>query len=229
MLQKDCSHWLEEIESSIPSVTVKVEDEDGREVQNAHVTMDDLEWSLSEGRARKVDPGRHRFVWVREAQAAIEETLTLREGEQNRVVTLKAPRRKKPPPPASKTSSISPLVWVGYSIGLAAAGTGAGFWTLGLNQRSTLQDLCAPSSTCRESDIGASRNNLVVGDVMMGIGIVALAGATYLLVRDLTRSPEPVDPEPAARGGGAGGTVRLGFGAAGGTTLDGRSYTRVSR
>lgn len=212
MLQKDCSHWLEEVEGSIPSVSVKVEDEDGQEVHNAHVTMDGHAWSEAGGGARRVDPGRHRFVWVREAKAAVVESATLREGERDRIVVLRAPRPAKPPPPKPKATTISPLVWVGYGLGLAAAGGGAAFWAVGLEQRSTLRDVCASSSTCLESDVGASRNNLVLGDVMMGVGIVALAGATYLLVRDLTRAPASLDLDGSATGGGGGGTVDLGLG-----------------
>lgn len=223
MLQKDCSHWLEEVEAAIPTVTVKVEDEDGREVQNAHVTLDAHQWSLAEGRARRVDPGPHRFVWVREAEAAIEETVTLREGEQNRVITLRAPRRVATRPSEAPKRSISPWVWVGYGLGLAAVGTGAGFWAYGLDQRGTLQDTCAATRTCLESDIGASRDNLVVGDIVMGVGIVALAGATYLLMRDLTRKPA----DPPLTSGAGGGALRLG-GGAGGTTLDGRSGPRIT-
>ena len=226
ILQKDCSVWLGEVEDAIPSVSVKAEDDEGNEVQNAHITVDGREWSLGDGRSRAVDPGPHRFVWVREAQAAIEETATIREGERNRVVVLRAPRRAAPPPVVARSRSISPFVWIGYGLGLAATGTGVGFWALGSGQRSTLQDLCAGTSTCLESDVGASRNNLVVGDVLMGVGIVALAGATYLLVRDLGRAP---DPAPAvARGARGGGALGLGFGPPT-APLAGRSYTRVSR
>lgn len=233
LLQKDCVVWLSEVTTTKPSVTVRAEDEDGVEVQDAHITMDDAEWAPTRGSSRPVSVGSHRFVWVREGQAAVEERVNLRDGETDRLIVLRAPKRAKPPPPKRESSSVSPWVWVGYGVGVGAASTGVGFYALGLGQRSTLEGLCAKSGTCLESDVSSSRGNLILGDVMVGVGIVALAASTYFLVRELTRGPAITDLDVATRPPGGGGALGLGFGPAWGprtsrgATADGRSLGPV--
>jgi hypothetical protein len=234
LLQKDCAQWLGEVQSTKPTVTVRVEDEDGREVHDAHITLDDVEWIPGEnGKSRPVSIGVHRFVWVREAKAAVEQRVELHDGETGRLIVLRAPPRPKPPPPKPASRSISPWVWVGYGLGVGAVAGGSGFYAVGLGQRSTLEGLCGKSHTCLDSDINASRGNLILGDVLVGVGIVAIATSTYFLVRALTRGPAIADLDVAAGPAGGGGTVLgLGFGPSRSTGSrearpSGRSYSRA--
>ncbi len=67
---------------------------------------------------------------------------------------------------------------------LAVAGAGAVSWGIGLNDRSNLGTSCAAANACAQSDVDASRTKLIVGDVLMGASILAIATAVYLYVSD---------------------------------------------
>lgn len=194
-VRRDCARWIEEVDTAQPTVSVRLEDEKGNEVSEGKVVLDGQEtMKPSAGRAVPVDPGAHRFVWMR-SEGRIEEELVIREGERNRTIILRAPRAATsgtsgPPPPdkpTEKTSS-SPVPWILAGVGIVALGGGTAFWVTGLGQRSDLERTCAAAHTCAMDDIDASRTKLIIGDVLAGVGIVALAGAAFFF---LTGSDDP--------------------------------------
>ena len=200
-VRRDCGRWIEEVDVALPTVAVRLEDEGGHELAEGNVLIDDTAIEPSAGRAVAVNPGAHRFTWVR-ADGKIEQSLVIREGEHNRVIILRASAGavasggptpvvgpERPATQPAPRSSVLPLVVGG--IGIVALGVGGGFWFAGLRQRSNLEQTCKDSRTCQQSDIDASRTKLIVGDILVGVGVVAIAGALYLYLSQTNDPPRP--------------------------------------
>lgn len=191
VIRRDCGRWIEELEATTPTVTVKLEDASGAEVADGRVLLDgDPMPRAADGRATQIDPGVRRFVWMRDEEGNVEQQVVVREGEHNRVIVLRPPMLKTEGPEAARTTERAPdsrargpLPWVVGGAGIALAATGGIFWGIGLNDRSTLSATCASSHTCAQSDVDASHTKLIVGDVLLGVGVVALAASVYLFLR----------------------------------------------
>ncbi len=200
-VRRDCARWIEEVDAAQPSVSVRLEDDAGHEVTEGRVLVDGNVVKPSAGRAVPIDPGAHHFVWIR-SDGNVEEELVVREGEHNRTIVLRQPRAATVanPPPADKppvASSASVVPWIFGGIGIALLGGGTAFWVSGLAQRSDLERSCAAAHACAQSDIDASRTKLIVGDVFVGVGILALAGAAYFFFTQ--SADEPATRRAAAR------------------------------
>jgi hypothetical protein len=185
VVRRDCGRWIDEIDAATPSVIVKLEDDTGHEVADGRVLVDGAVVKRgSEGRASPLDPGVHKFVWARE-DGNVEQELVIREGEHNRVVILRVPRSASASGPENADRSTSPttpspLPWVVGGIGLALVAAGGVFWGIGLNDRSNLESSCAAAHRCLQSDVDASHTKLVVGDVLLGVGAVAVVSAVII-------------------------------------------------
>ena len=71
-------------------------------------------------------------------------------------------------------------------IGVALLGTGAVFWGVGSAERSNLREECASAASCTQSDIDAAKTKLVVGDVVAGVGVLAVAAGLWFALRNST-------------------------------------------
>ena len=193
VIRRDCGRWVDELDTLIPTLSVKLVDGAGNEVAEGRVLMDGEPFSRSaDGHATAIDPGPHRFSWLRDEGSNVDEQFLVREGEHNRVLSLRAPTVTVGPPPptaASEPRSPGPLPWIVGGTGVALATVGGIFWAIGLNDRSTLSSTCATSHTCAQSDVEASQSKLVIGDVLLGVGLVAILGAVYLSLRPGAAAP----------------------------------------
>ena len=187
VIRRDCGRWIDEIDAATPTFTVRLQDEHGVDVSDGKVLVDgEVVSSAGEGHATPIDPGMHRVVWEREA-GNISEELVMHEGEHNRVVVLRVPAILGPPQ-GGDTAPVeakhgSPVPWIVGTAGVALMVTGGIFWGLGLHDRANLSVTCAGAHACVQADVDASRTKLIVGDVLVGVGVVALAGALYLFLR----------------------------------------------
>ncbi|MDB4935027.1 MAG: uncharacterized protein JWP87_1999 [Labilithrix sp.] len=186
-IRRDCGRWIDEIDSAIPSITVKLEDDTGSDVPEGRVLVDgEALLRAADGHATPIDPGVHRFVWTRDS-GDVEQELVIREGERNRVIVLRAPSPAAAPTAATdphvEPPSRGPVPWIASGTGVALLAAGGVFWGIGLHDRSSLSTSCAGAHACVQSDVDASRTKLIVGDVLVGVGILAVAGAVYLFLR----------------------------------------------
>ena len=133
----------------------------------------------------------------------VEREVLVAAGDKNRIVaasfgapaapyatgplTSRAPASPEPaPPPAERP--VPAAVWVLGGVGVAALASFAGFAVAGASQRDDLKSSCEP--LCASGDVSKVRTKLVVADVSLGVGIVALGAATYLFVtRPATSRP----------------------------------------
>lgn len=218
VVRNDCSKWLGEIETSLPTVVFSAIDAGGQETAAASVTMDGEPLvPRTDGKAVAVDPGEHRFRFELAGAAPIERTLVLREGEKLRRIEVsfaaaKAAPEKEKPKPAEPGAGAPVLPIVLGGIGVAAIGVGATFGALGLSEKGDLEKTCAPG--CTGDRVDSVRTKLLVADITVAAGLAALGTATILYL--VTRPSRPEAGQrlgigAVASGNGGFATLRFSF------------------
>jgi serine/threonine protein kinase len=79
----------------------------------------------------------------------------------------------------TKEGSLVPAFIVG-GIGVVALGSFAVFGLGGKSDVSTLEKECKPN--CAQSDVDSARTKLIIADISLGVGVVALGVATYMIL-----------------------------------------------
>jgi hypothetical protein len=220
--RNDCSLWLDEVSRALPSV-VLVARSRGEDLSAAEAYVDGRRVPALDGKALELDPGPHE---VRFAHGGRERRrqIVLHEGEKLRSVVVDF----DPPPgpaggPASGTTTATatatarpvPLgAYVLGGVGLVALGGAGFFWLRGKSIEGDLVDSgCDKPRTCSPDRVeNAERTNLV-GDVLLGAGVAALAGATvwYVLRPSVERPVVGLHLGPAPGGQGAKGGLWVRF------------------
>ncbi len=218
--RRDCMHWAEELGREIPSVVVVGRDDADRDVPVERVVVDGAPRpEVASGRPFELDPGAHVFRLERAGAAPVERTVTVYQGERDRVLRIllpaqpaapapapaAAPSASAAPPPAQvlspgdRPSYALPVVVAGLSVASFAASA-----YLGLTGRQELSDLrssCAPS--CSDAQVDPVKTRLTLSDATLGVGLVGSALATYLFVRAASErssvSAVSATPSPRAR------------------------------
>ncbi len=120
-IREDCTHWVSEVDASLPSVVFEAVWSDGRDATGMTVRVDGQPLGGADvGRAVTLDPGEHTFRFEVAGAAPVESLHVIREGEKNRIlritftpVTAPEPATGAPvaPPfaaPPAPTSSAAP-------------------------------------------------------------------------------------------------------------------------
>jgi hypothetical protein len=205
----DCQTWLEDLERKIPSIVVSVRDERGQDVLGARVSIDGVPIEQA-GAPVSLDPGEH-FITAEAQRFETSRTgVVVMAGEKNRIVVATVAGSKHNAdrgPLAGEGPDRAQVADDGRSwfVPLVLGGVGAlslgGSLFFGLEARSDLSKAkaspCAATSSCDEGEGRSIDRRLVVADVLLGVGVVALASAgAWLLFH------RPAPPPRAARGGG---------------------------
>lgn len=173
----DCARWLSEVESEQPTVVVRARDADGQDVSDVRVFVDGEKVAeRTDGLPIPVDVGERALRFERPGEPAIEQRVIVRSGERGRVVTVVIGQGAG----AGRTrtrSTVGPVILGGAGVALAIGG--GVLWAVGKGAHDDLESTCAPEGLCATSDVDAARTKLIVGDVLMGAGVLALAGAVY--------------------------------------------------
>ncbi len=184
-IKSDCGRWLSELDSVAPTVVfgARVGEKD---VADVKVTMDGvLVTERLDGKPVLVDSGEHTFKFEHQGQVK-EERVIIRAAEKARpiIITFGGATKTEPPPPppgggaAVDEPSIVPPIVVG-GIGVLALGSFALFGIQGSNDVDELQK-CKPK--CQESDVDKARTKLIIADISLGIGVVAIAVSAYMIL-----------------------------------------------
>ncbi|MDB4940603.1 MAG: uncharacterized protein JWP97_137 [Labilithrix sp.] len=175
LLVKDCSRWQTELEALIPTVLLDARAPSGGLRADVRVKVDgNVVAEKIDGRAIAIEAGAHAFTFEAEGAATVEQTVTLKEGERNRKVSV----TMLPAPVTSTTASPVPTgAWVFGGVAVAALATSAVFAIDGLGKKSDL-DQCRPR--CAAGDVDAMSARFTLADVALGAGVVAGAAALYL-------------------------------------------------
>ncbi len=200
----DCGRWLGEVEVATPSIVCAATRDAGTAPAATAVTSDDgarLAERL-DGVAIPVDPGAHVFRFESAGRAPVTVPLTVREGEKSRLVSVvfpsthPAPRVAPAPtvlvvpaaPPATRGS-----VWPSVTVGGVGVGLVAGSLVVGLLAKSDFDSLratgCAPH--CATSSVSPIETKAVLSDVLLGVGVAAVATGVTLLVVRSAGAPKP--------------------------------------
>lgn len=194
-MRVDCAHWLEQVDSSLPSIVVGAKDASGVDLFDVRVKVDSEPVDdMVSGRPIVLDPGPHvvRFERGKAPDVEVREVkVLLRTGERNRAVlatmqgasdaALRAPK-------GESAGGVPTATWIFGGIGLLALGSFGTFAILGGQEKSRLRDTCSPG--CTAQDVATLRGDYLVADISLGVGIVAIGLATYFL---LANAPRPAD------------------------------------
>lgn len=200
VVRTDCAYWLAEVEKLLPSVIVQAVDKDGADLTDVSVTMDGEPLvPRLDGLSVPVDPGVRTFRFEHVGSTPIEKRIVVREGDKGRRLSIAFdPRPPAPPPkapPAERRLRVPPASIVFGGIGAGALGT---FAYLGLSGRADAAELaegCGRNKTCREDQVKPIRTKLLIADVALGVGLVSLGAAAYLLFARSDKPPASVSAD----------------------------------
>jgi hypothetical protein len=193
IVRKACADWLADVDPRLPSVVFRAQLADGSDVVDARLSLDGAPLAHGlDGAAIPIDPGEHVVRFERDGAAPVEEHVVVVEGERGRVVTgrFAATTAGLPLAPAGTDEApragrrLTPLTLVLAGVG----GVGIiGFASLGVvatNDLNHLRQTCAPY--CSSSQLGSVKTEALAADVSLGVGVVALAAAAYVFLRQGT-------------------------------------------
>lgn len=184
-IKRDCLDWLSQVENTAPTVVFGAKDAT-KDLSDVKVYVDGVPVTdRLDGKPVQMDLGKHIVKFEYQGQTKEDEVI-IGAGQKNRNVTVTfgpAPGPTGPTPPpggeSPKQGSIVPSLVVG-GIGVLALGSFAIFGLGGKSDVSNLESTCKPH--CAESDVDKARTKLIIADISLGVGIVALGVATYLFV-----------------------------------------------
>jgi hypothetical protein len=187
VVQKQCTQWLEEIEPVVPTAIVVAQGRGGAAPDGLQVEIDGAPVKdPNSGRAMPIDPGTHRARATAPGHNEAQTTFVVAEGDKRVKIALtlepvgaKMDTRPEGPPGAEPSRPVPALTWILGGVGIAALGTGTVFSLDGLGRKSSLDDSgCKPD--CDQKRYDTMSRNLVVGDVLIGVGVVAIVAATVV-------------------------------------------------
>jgi len=182
MLEIKCIEWVEEVRQAIPTVVVSARNEQGHDITQADVTIDDeVIASALDGLPLELDPGAHEVRVTREGRS-IAQRIVATQGAKNRLLVLRFPPAA--PPTGAVRSERPPLPvlgWIGF--GLGATGLIVGTAT-GIASLAEAKKLDCPNDTCFQFQADAlstgralahtSTASFVLAGVGTGLGVTAL-------------------------------------------------------
>jgi hypothetical protein len=162
VIQRDCTPWLADIESRLPSVIFSARDAASNDVGAVRVLIDGAPLvSRLDGKSVPVDPGEHTFRFEPEQGPPIERRAIIRENDKGRLISVVLPstdsRSAAPSPPPQRA------------------------WLSAVGDAKALQTTCWTRG-CSESDLSPPRTKALVADVFLGVGAAAAIGAAAVFV-----------------------------------------------
>ncbi len=197
IVRKDCTEWLGALDQSMPSVVISAKDASGRDLTDVKVTVDGQPFlDKLDGKPVALDPGEHILHYEAAGVALADDRVVMHAGEKNRQVMVRigapapAPTPATPEGPAKSSSGGIPTaaIVVG-AIGVVAIGSFAFFGITGKSEISELRNTCAPN--CEQSRVDSARSKLIVADISLGVGVVALGVATWMFLAN-SKAPSQV-------------------------------------
>jgi hypothetical protein len=204
LIVSDCTQWLDQVESSMPSVVPVATDEAGTDLMDVAVSIDGTPVQTAPGQAVEVDPGPHRLVFGHGPSASVETLVLVAIGEKNKRVAVTL-RGQDTPSPTRSAAGTAGLAVAG--VGIAGLALGAIFGAEAIVKQ---HDAACPSNVCRPGSNPSalsdaqSFGNLSTGFFVAG-GVLLVGGATtfWLAPRSGVRVVVRAAPMGLAHTGGA--------------------------
>lgn len=204
VVARDCGQWLVDVDSRIPTALFAARDADGRDLVDAAVAIDGKALSSAlDGHPVALEAGRHTVRFEAKHHAPVEVVLVTREGEKGRLVS--ATMHAYGQPAAVAPEATRPPLWQPFvvgGVGIAALGIFGALGAMGQSEKDHLSDTCGRVRMCAQRDVDAAKTKLLVADVALGTGAIALAVATVLFVHRASvsaRAPRQEAPSSTSR------------------------------
>ncbi len=194
-IKSDCSKWLSELDRDAPTVVFGARDGKGADVVDTRVLMDGaVIQERLDGKPVVVDAGEHVFRFEAKSSGAVkEERVLIRTAEKARSITVTfgapADTTKKPvvtettpsTPGSDRSENSAVPAFIVGGIGVVALASSAYF---GLSGIGAVDDLkaknCKPN--CDKDEVDSAQSKLIISDIALGVGVVALGVATYMFL-----------------------------------------------
>jgi hypothetical protein len=202
IVKRDCVGWLNQLEAVTPTVVLSAKRNE-RDLVDVKVYLDGaLVSEKLDGTPIPTDPGQHTFKFEWSGQTT-EQNVMVTAGQKGRNIAASfggdgAPAPGSPPdsaPSSDGRGSLVPAFLVG---GLGLVGL-TSFAILGISGRSDASELrssCRPN--CTQDQVDSVRRKLLIADISLGVGLVALGVSTYMI---LMRPKVSVDGNSVKTGG----------------------------
>jgi hypothetical protein len=216
IVRRDCTKWLAEVDESLPSIVPSAQDVSGNDLSVVRVLVDGEEVATKlTGSAIPLDPGERTIRFELPGAKPKEKKILVRVGEKNRPVRVIIERAPEPtgapatfPVPVAATQrpaqtkgTSPPLVaYAATGVGVVGVATFLYFAVTGVSEINNLRATCAPH--CDQGDVNAARSKIVVGDIGLGVGIVAGGIAAWLFLARPAAPPQVTIGWSPSPGGG---------------------------
>jgi hypothetical protein len=205
-ITKDCTAWLADIDSRIPSVALFARDSSGAEISNATVSIDGKVVAQQlDGHAVEVDAGQHTFTFTFADGTKKDQTYVVLEGAKAQRVGVTLPPAAPTPVPTNRAPS-SQSVWgreagatparawngrktlalVVGGVGVAGVGLGAAFGLAAISSFSSQKSNCSAPGNCAQysqavTDHQSAANASTISTVgfVGGGALIAAAAVLY--------------------------------------------------
>ncbi len=200
IIRDDCTRRLDDLERAQPTIIFDAKDGSGHDLVAVTVTVDGQPFATKlEGKALRVDPGAHTFVFTVPGQPDAQKSYVIKEGEKDRqekviigaVVTAPAPAAAPAPPPAAlpttppdepSSEGMGTRKKIGLGVGGAGVvglGVGGVFGFLTLSAASKQKTDCASATSCAHYSQASSDHSTAQTDGMIS-NIAFIAGGALL-------------------------------------------------
>lgn len=209
----DCSKWLSEVETRIPTVVFAAKDAAGQDLNGVRVTTKAGAVLVEQldGRAIELEPGQHDFVFLASDGTRVERHSLIREGEKAQaVIAMFGPRpadKVGPARPVGSTATETPtLRYVGYgAAGLGVVGLGVGA-VAGLFTISRKGSDCDAKGECNPGTRDSLSSTAAISTVAFIAGAALVAGGVAIVLLSPTKTHSPrVDARLTLGGAAIGG------------------------
>lgn len=189
VVRRDCLSGLERLDAVTPSVVFSVSGVAPDKVSEVKISIQGHGETYGvTGRPVQVDPGPHsiRFGLGKDT---VELSVVFKAGDANRPVEG-AFAKPDPTPPSASTAPSTDAPddaapnWLGYSLvgaGALALGGMTVLWVRGRGELKDLREGCGATRSCDEGDVDRARNTILLGDVIGGVGVLAIGVGVYAL------------------------------------------------
>jgi len=180
-IRADCVDWLEQVAHSLPSVVVTARAR-GADILAVKVFVDGkLATEKLTGFALEVDPGLHKYRFESPPWPVIEREVLASEGVKQRPIEVEfAPPLPSPllSHPEARPFRLERSDYVFGGLAVAGFGALAYFGGTGLYDAHQLRTDCKPF--CDHADVQAVQTKLLIADIGLAVGILALVVGLYL-------------------------------------------------
>jgi hypothetical protein len=195
VLRKECTEQMEQLAATAPTVALEAIDDKGMGDDQVKVSLDGaVITDRLTGAALPVEPGEHVFSFERASDhKVIEQRVLVVEGDKNKKIVADYQALLPKPPPVkdstrtpSEEKRIPVLAYVAGGVAAIGLGSFVVFSLTGRGQESDLASGCSPH--CSLNDVAPVKRDYLIGDVSLGVAIVAVAAAVVLALPALSSS-----------------------------------------